>query len=126
MASRLDESPLDTLLSDLQEIEEWAHHPLRCMGCGNPVTSSRERCSRNNQSCYQFVNPGGYQFNIELYSSALGCYPTGQSTGDFSWFPPFVWRYAKCGQCDLHLGWHYQATGEASFWGLIRALLSDA
>lgn len=117
-------SPLDTLLDALNETRRRSHNPLRCISCGNPVTTPEERFARDGKTAFHFVNPGGYQFDICLYRNALGCYPNGDACGQHSWFPPYYWQPALCDQCDLHLGWYYQQSSGDNFWGLITALLT--
>lgn len=117
-------SPLDRLLESLDESWQRKEAPLRCVSCGNPVTTAAERFSRDGKHAFHFINPEGYQFDICLYQNALGCYPSGEASDYHSWFPPYQWRHAHCGQCDLHLGWRYQSDNGAIFWGLITALLT--
>jgi hypothetical protein len=117
---------LHTLLTELDQFGEDISNPLRCMACGNPITTPQERFARGGSSHFQMINPAGYRFDIALFHHALGCYPRGHASADASWFPPFNWRLAHCDQCDQHLGWFYQDGEQGSFWGLITALLSDA
>lgn len=116
---------LESLVSSLEETRSRAHSPLRCISCGNPVTSEAERFDRDGKNQFHFVNPGGYQFDICLYGDALGCYSIGEAAAEHSWFDGYTWRFAHCCQCDLHLGWLYEAPGKPPFWGLITALLTN-
>ena len=119
-------SPLDILLDQLEETWQRSEEPLCCISCGNAVTSRHQQLDRDGKTEFHFVNPAGYQFDICLFGSALGCYPGGEASNDHSWFPPYRWQYALCDQCDLHLGWFYQNDHGDTFWGLIGALLTSA
>ncbi len=119
-------SPLDILLDELDETWQQADNPLRCVSCGNPVTTHNQHFSRGGQSAFHFVNPDGYQFDICLYRNALGCYQAGEASDQHTWFPPSSWQHALCDQCDLHLGWFYQSDDGDNFWGLISALLTSS
>ena len=125
-ASKHTVSPLDRLLESLDESLQNSCSPLRCISCGNPVTTREECFSIDGQTDFHFVNPGGYQFDIRVYRNALGCYPKGDASDEQSWFPPYRWQYALCDQCDLHIGWFYKDEDGDTFWGLITALLTNS
>jgi hypothetical protein len=114
------------LLGSLDETLQRSNTPLRCISCGNPVTTHEERFALNGKTEFHFVNSGNYQFDICLYRNALGCYPKGVATSDDSWFPPCRWQHALCDNCDLHIGWLYQDDNGDNFWGLITALLTTS
>lgn len=125
-ATKSAASPLGTLLQQLDQTREGAENPLRCVSCGNAITTRNASFQHDGQSSFHFVNPGGYQFDICLFSSALGCIAHGEASAEHSWFPRYQWRPALCDRCELHLGWFYQSSYGDGFWGLISALLTDA
>ncbi|MFC2103338.1 cereblon family protein [Bacteroidota bacterium] len=92
-----------------------------CIVCNKKITSDKDKFEYNNQSEFQFVNPGGYYFDIITFSAADGCRDLGDPTDEFTWFPGHSWSFAVCNRCSNHLGWKYQ--GEFSFYGLIKSRL---
>jgi hypothetical protein len=92
-----------------------------CIVCNKKITSDKERFEYNNQSEFQFVNPGGFYFDIITFGAADGCRELGEPTTEFTWFPGHSWSYAVCSRCSNHLGWKYH--GEFSFYGLIKSRL---
>jgi hypothetical protein len=120
------QSPMDDLLNTLEQARRACRDPLRCISCGNPVTSTDQRFALNDNSDFHFVNPAGYQFDICVYRDALGCYASGEANHRHSWFASYSWQHAQCEQCDLHLGWYYSNGDDDAFWGLISALLTKS
>jgi hypothetical protein len=92
-----------------------------CIVCNKKITSDKEKFEFNNQSEFQFINPGGYYYNILTFSDADGCIEFGEPTMEFTWFEEHAWSYAVCSRCNNHLGWNY--TGKYSFYGLIKSRL---
>lgn len=92
-----------------------------CLACNNKITTDKDRFEYNNQSEFHFINPGGYHFDILLFSKAEGCREFGEPTMEYTWFAGHTWSYAFCSRCGSHLGWRYQ--GKYSFYGLIRIRL---
>lgn len=92
-----------------------------CIACNKRITSDEERFEYNNQSEFQFVNPGGFYFEIITFCNADGCREVGEPTMEFTWFEGHSWSFAVCSRCSNHLGWKY--TGKYSFYGLIRSRL---
>jgi hypothetical protein len=92
-----------------------------CVVCNKKITSDKDRFEYNNQSEFQFINPGGYYFNILTFSHANGCKELGEPTMEFTWFEGHSWLYASCRLCSNHLGWKY--SGKYSFYGLIKERL---
>ena len=81
----------------------------------------KDRFDFNNQSEFQFINPGGYYFNILTFCAADGCRELGEPTMEFTWFDGHSWSFAVCRRCSNHLGWKYK--GKYSFYGLIKSRL---
>ena len=92
-----------------------------CLICSKKITSDKDRFLFNDQSEFQFTNPGGFIFDIITFDSADGCLDTGIPTMEFTWFPGHSWSYAMCSRCGSHLGWRY--SGQYSFYGLIKSRL---
>ena len=92
-----------------------------CIVCNKKITSDKEKFEFNNQSEFQFINPGGYYYNILTFADADGCIEFGEPTMEFTWFEGHAWSYAVCSRCNNHLGWKY--TGKYSFYGLIKSRL---
>ncbi len=90
-----------------------------CIACNKKITSDKERFEYNNQTEFQFINPGGYYFDIITFAEADGCKVMGESTLEFTWFDGHAWTFAVCSRCSNHLGWKY--TGKYSFYGLIKS-----
>jgi hypothetical protein len=107
--------PEDVVKTELKP-DDWL-----CVLCNKKITSDRERFEYNNQSEFQFVNPGGYYFNIITFNSADGCSNLGEATLDHTWFDGHAWCFSLCSRCKQHLGWRY--TGKYSFYGLIKTKL---
>jgi hypothetical protein len=65
------------------------------------------------------MNPAGFLFHIGCFAEAIGCVIVGPDSLEYAWFPGFAWRFALCGQCGSHLGWHFRSDGRGAFFGLI-------
>ncbi len=109
-----------------EEDEEDEGNPIRCKFCGKKITTREAAFYMKGQHQHAFSNPHGFIFDIGCFSSADGCVNQGVPTLEFTWFPGFSWRFSLCSACHSHLGWFYQSRGEASFYGLILAHLTDA
>ena len=92
-----------------------------CIACNKKITSDKERFQFNDKSEFQFINPGGFYFDIITFESADGCFEVGEPTLDFTWFEGHEWSFAICSRCSNHLGWKYR--GKYSFYGLIKSRL---
>jgi hypothetical protein len=92
---------------------------ILCASCSGPVTSPACRIAVQGSYDHRFVNPAGLLFHIGCFGDAIGCRIVGPDSLDYPWFPGFAWRYAMCGSCGQHLGWHFRSDGQPSFFGLI-------
>ena len=92
-----------------------------CIVCNKKITSDKHRFEYDDKSEFQFINPGGYYFDIITFSLAEGCRDVGEPTTEFTWFPGHSWSFAVCSRCSNHLGWKYH--GRSSFYGLIKSRL---
>ena len=113
---------IDTQLeSEIKVKTELKADDWLCIACNKKITTDKDRFEFNNQSEYNFINPGGYYFNILTFSAADGCKEIGEPAMEFTWFKDHTWTYAVCRRCSSHLGWKY--TGKHSFYGLIKERL---
>ena len=92
--------------------------PLMCRRCGQQITSSAQRISVGGLHEHTFSNPEGILFHIGCFGHVLGCRFYGDPTGQWSWFKGYRWQVTYCGECNLHLGWHFSSAGH-SFHGLV-------
>lgn len=76
------------------------------------------------------VNPFGYVHEIVTVLAVRHVEVGSDPTEVESWFPGHAWSLALCAGCGAHVGWRFDAVGEAAtpraFWGLRRAALGDA
>lgn len=91
---------------------------ILCKTCGKMITSDEEGIAINGSHEHTFMNPRGLVFHIGCFSGADNCHIMGAPTGEYTWFPGFLWCYVVCTGCLTHLGWHYQSGG-GGFFGLI-------
>lgn len=97
-----------------------------CAGCGAFVTRGRWRISMNGGHEHTYFNPAGHFFCVVCFKEAPGTAVAGNPTDEFTWFRGYLWRFALCRHCGVHLGWQYE--GEAApavFFGLIKPKLSS-
>jgi hypothetical protein len=93
-----------------------------CRYCRRRVTEHSRGISVNGSHHHVFANPHGMVFDILCYSSADGCYPGLESSGEFTWFAGYRWHVALCRSCSHHLGWLFVGEG-SSFYGLAAEFL---
>ena len=95
---------------------------IACAACAAAITSPNHRVAINGSHQHRFMNPAGILFHIGCFAHAVGCTIIGPDSLEYPWFPGFAWRFAMCGACGQHLGWHFrrQEIGEhEGFFGLI-------
>jgi hypothetical protein len=120
------DAPLQNLLHTLKYAT--ATNPdavIRCAACLQIVTSNRERFEISGASEHLYTNPHGFRFHIICYREAPGCLTAGEPTCLHTWFPGYDWCYALCGNCRIHLGWHYSMDDGGCFYGLIKDRLTE-
>ena len=98
--------------------------PICCKECGQVAVRNRGREGLKVAGEHTFRNPAGYSFHVIVFREAEGCLFVGEAVSEASWFPPHSWRIALCSKCHTHLGWGFEASGEASFVGLIATRLT--
>ncbi|MDW7774180.1 MAG: cereblon family protein [Desulfobulbaceae bacterium] len=91
---------------------------LLCRQCRAVIASRRDAVVINGNHLHAFFNPAGIIFEIRCFKQAAGCTVHGHPTDEFSWFQGYVWRYALCATCLIHLGWIFDSS-EKFFFGLI-------
>lgn len=101
-----------------EEVSEEKQN-IRCGLCGATITDYREKIALNGVGEKAYTNPHGYIFEIACFRNAPGCLRIGFPTEEYTWFPGYVWRYAVCGSCKGHLGWHFANGIGDTFYGLI-------
>ena len=107
-----------------KEKDEKKEPPIiRCKVCNHVITGCIDAIHVAGQHRHSFVNPAGIRYNIGCFSSARGCFISGEPTVEFTWFPGYSWCYSFCGKCSSHLGWFFES-GDSRFYGLILNRLS--
>jgi hypothetical protein len=104
-------------ISDLEDRAQ-SERAIVCAACGAIITSPGHRIAVSGAHEHRFMNPAGILFHIGCFAHAIGCTIVGPDSLEYPWFPGFAWRFALCGSCGQHLGWHFRTTRE-SFFGLI-------
>jgi hypothetical protein len=101
--------------------EERAHleRAILCSACSATITSPRHRIAVQNAHEHRFVNPAGFIYHFGCFSEAIGCTIVGPASLEYVWFPGYSWRFALCGSCGQHLGWHFRSNSQDAFFGLI-------
>jgi hypothetical protein len=85
------------------EEERW----LRCAACEGRVARVSARIAMNGAHEHEFMNPGGLRFRVGCYASAPGCFPEGERSTVWTWFPGYAWQIERCRTCSTHLGWSF-------------------
>lgn len=100
---------------------------LVCYGCDtkichkNDIFSMSQTGPQNN-----FVNAHGYNHDtLTVRGPCSSLILASGWSSEYSWFPPYKWRMAYCGQCSRHIGWCYKHPDPnvkpKRFFGLSRA-----
>lgn len=97
-----------------------------CLDCGALVTRTRWRLAMDGEHERTFFNPAGHVFRVLCFREAPGTIITGEPSDEFSWFKGYLWRFALCQGCGIHLGWRYEGENDPPiFFGLIKGRLSQ-
>ena len=91
---------------------------LFCTACSHLVGHVEDRIEVNGSFVHTCTNPYGYVHHFGCHRDAPGCAIGGPPHSADSWFTGFRWRLATCGNCDMHLGWLFERSGD-HFYGLI-------
>lgn len=108
----------------LDDENEKPSSRLCCIQCQHPITDHRARLEMLGSHAHEFTNPGGYVYQVALFSQA-DCITQGPATTEYTWFAGYAWQLALCANCHTQLGWRYRRTGSAAFYGLIRNRLVE-
>ena len=92
---------------------------ILCSVCGFTVTTDHHRIKMQGRHEHRFMNPAGFLYHLGCFAEAVGCVTVGPASSEYPWFPGFLWRFALCGGCRTHLGWHFSDEEGTSFFGLI-------
>ncbi len=109
---KLLEEHTDSLKPKREEI-------LLCAKCQQKITTPKDKTSINNTHRHFLTNPFGIAFDVGCFENADGCLVFGESTSAHSWFPDYVWQYAHCKSCEIHLGWLFMSSTQDRFFGLV-------
>ena len=109
----------DTAPESDDQAEAEEERLVLCRECLFPVTREEEQNEWGGSRQHTFANPSGIVFTIGCFNAAEGCAPVGPASEEFTWFPGFAWRVGVCRGCLAHLGWYFEASSGAAFWGLI-------
>ena len=90
-----------------------------CTQCGNLITRSIWRISRNGDHQHTVFNPAGQVYQIVCYGEAEGVGAHGQASDDFTWFAGYHWQVIHCRNCMRHMGWLFR--GDDIFFALIKS-----
>ncbi|KAH1011140.1 hypothetical protein HUJ04_000569 [Dendroctonus ponderosae] len=67
-----------------------------------------------------YVNPGGFVYEIITVSCANNIRLAGDASRQFSWFPGYAWTVIECINCNNHIGWQFTSNNltPKKFFGL--------
>ena len=106
-------------VEDRNETDNSEERALLCKFCHKHITSMDKATRIQNSHQHIFTNPAGDTFRIGCFSSAPGCSQRTPPTMEFTWFKGFSWQVALCANCQVQMGWLYQAADSTHFYGLI-------
>ena len=122
-----DKTGLDPKLKAMLELaDKDDKNFIYCAQCSNVITRVAEKTNIGGAHAHFLTNPHGIEFHVGCFQQALGCDISGAPEAADSWFMGFVWRYASCAECHIHLGWYFtQGSGDNAFYGLILDKLQE-
>lgn len=88
-----------------------------CGRCDAEITDASRSIIVGGKHIHRRTNPASIEFSFQCFSEAPGCRREGAYTFEHTWFPGSAWCFLLCGQCLIHLGWHFR--GEGTFCALI-------
>jgi len=101
------------------EDQAQSERAILCAACAAPVTNPGHRMAVQGAHEHRFMNPAGLLFHIGCFAHAIGCTIVGPDSLEYPWFAGFAWRFAMCGSCGQHLGWHFRKQEGEGFFGLV-------
>ncbi|MFK8018719.1 MAG: cereblon family protein [Pseudomonadales bacterium] len=117
-------NPVNKLLQLVEEAHRDPGDQLCCGDCMTAVTTANQKTSFQSTHNFHVTNPDGLEFDLACFSEAWGCGMHGLPSSNHSWFSGFRWQYARCLNCEAHLGWYFEedligADQKQHFFGLI-------
>ncbi len=105
--------------SELEEEGASLGTPERilCGRCDALITDAGRFTTIGGRHTHRRRNPANIEFSFQCFTQAPGCRREGGYTLEHTWFPGNAWCYLICGQCSIHLGWHFR--GNTDFHALI-------
>lgn len=103
------------------QIKDFQADDWLCALCLEKIASDKDRFYFQGKSEFQFINPGGYHYDLITFSQTFSCIATTPPTLQYTWFKGYSWSICQCNSCNSHLGWKY--INELTFYGLIREQL---
>lgn len=115
------ESPaLTQLLAHLHsELQMRCSDVLLCGFCHAPIVRIHDTLPAGENQPFRYVDSDGIPLQVGCYRQAPGCDIVGQAVPAPLRFRGFSQQLAVCGDCNEHLGWHYQRGEQRDFFGLI-------
>lgn len=97
---------------------------LVCAQCEHTIARADDAISVGGSHLHTFMNPAGFVFEVLCYRDAFGTLPVGKASGEWSWFPGYLWKIEVCGGCTAHVGWSFANEGD-KFWGLVKGRIVE-
>lgn len=99
---------------------------LFCKTCQCKITQPNQQIAMRGDHEHTVFNRAGELFTIGCFSTATGCIETGRASTEFSWFPGYSWKIARCTNCGIQMGWQFSGKAPVNtFYGLILNRLTD-
>jgi hypothetical protein len=85
-----------------------------CAACAARLAREDWALDARAQGPLVFANPHGKFFELLLVTHVVGAVFERGATIEFTWFSGYAWRIGTCVGCRTHIGWHFEATHDAS------------
>lgn len=112
---------LESPESDVKD-DRILHRALHCAACRHRISDISTECERQGSHEHMQVNPEGITFVFGCFSAAPGVTGIGIPVTEYSWFSGYAWQIVLCGNCQIHLGWHFTSRDD-QFYGLLLNML---
>ena len=90
-----------------QDTQKKKRKEITCGTCGSLLATKSSEMEVAGRHTHIFMNPTATTFHVGCFHPVPGCTIEGETTDDYSWFPPYAWCYAHCTSCACHLGWFF-------------------
>lgn len=111
-------SPEAEVVDEVDEVTRPKEGFLFCAACSHVIGHVEDRIEVNGSFLHTCTNPYGFVHHFGCHREAHGCDISGEHHAADSWFQGYSWRLASCGNCNTHMGWLFEKSGE-HFYGLI-------